>query len=129
MTKNVLYGVISGIVIFLVLGIPTALLPTGLYKRMIEATTFDYIFLFAVPILFGVFISIYLKNKKTRKRTCVAAGGFASGWLAVICPICTTFLVYIFGASLLLTYFDPVRPLFGFISIVILSLLIFLQRK
>ncbi len=129
MSKNILYGIISGIIVFLVLGIPTALLPTGLYDRMIQVIVFDYIFLFVVPVLFGIFISTYLKSRKTKKRTCAAAGGVISGWLAVICPICTTFLVYIFGASVLLTYFDPIRPVFGVISIGLLGALIYLQKQ
>ncbi len=127
--KNVLYGVVSGIVVFLVFGIPTALIPTGLFKRMTQVTAFDYIFLILVPILFGIFVSIYLKNKKTKKKTCAVTGGFISGWLAVICPICTSLLIYIFGASFLLTYFDPVRPFFGALSVVVLSILIYFEKK
>ena len=124
-----LYGILSATAIFLVLGIPTALIPTGLFKRMTQVTVFDYFFLFLVTVLFGIFISIYLKNKRTNKKTCVAAGGFFSGWLAVICPICTSVLVYIFGASFLLTYFDPVRPVFGFLSVIVLVILIHTEIK
>lgn len=116
MKKNIIYGLVSGIILFLALGIPTALIPSGLFKRMINATPFDYIFLFLVPVLFGIFISTYIKNKRTRKKTCTVTGGLVSGWLAVICPICTSFLVYLFGSSALLTYFDPIRPLFGIIT-------------
>src|SRR3989338_865674 len=123
--KNVVWGIISGALVFLALGIPTALVPSGLFKRMIEATIWDYIFLFAVPVLFGVFIALY--KGKSKKKTCGVAGGLAAGWLGVICPICTSFLVYVFGATTLLTYFDPIRPLFGLLSVVILSLLIYFQ--
>ena len=127
--KNVLYGVVSGIVVFLVFGIPTALIPTGLFKRMTQVTFFDYLFLILIPILFGIFIFLHLNRNRTNKKTCAATGGFVSGWLAVICPICTSFLVYIFGASTLLTYFDPVRPVFGALSVAILSILIYFEKK
>ncbi len=129
MKRNFVYGISSSILAFLVLGIPTDLIPNDFFKRMTPITIFDYIFLLLVPILFGISIFLYAKNKQSRKKTCVVGGGLVSGWLAVICPICTSFLVYVFGASFLLTYFDPIRPLFGAFSVMILGLLIYLQKK
>ncbi|MBI5332242.1 MAG: hypothetical protein HZB65_01590 [Candidatus Aenigmarchaeota archaeon] len=126
--KSVLYGAISAIGIFLILSIPTALLPIGLYKRMIVPTILDYAFLFIVPALFGYFIYLYSKHKTSSTNTCAAIGGAGAGWFAVICPICTSFLVYIFGASSLLMYFDPIRPFFGLLSIIVLVILIYRIR-
>ncbi len=127
--RNMSYGILSGVALFLVLGIPTALLPAGLFKRMTSPTGFDYLFLAVLPILFGYFIYLYIGIRKSMKKTCTAAGGLASGWLAVICPICVKLLVLLFGTVFMLTYFDPVRPVFGMASIVILIALIHDARK
>lgn len=129
--RNIIYGIIAGILLFLALAIPTSLLPTGLFIRMTETVIFDYIFLFTVPILFGVFITLHLKNRQTltNKKTCTIGSSLLAGWLAVSCPTCIGFLVVIFGASTLLSYFDPLRTVFGALSVVILVLLICSQRK
>jgi len=127
--KNIIYGICSAIALFLAFGIPTALLPTGIFKRMTDSTMFDYAFLFIVPVLFGYFIYLYLQRRQTAKKTCAAVSGLGAGWLAVICPICVKFLVLLFGMSALMTYFDPIRPVFGVVSIVILVVLIYFIRR
>ncbi|MFA9427957.1 hypothetical protein [Natronorubrum sp. A-ect3] len=59
----------------------------------------------------------------------LAFGGLVGGFLAVSCPICNAVLLALFGSSALMTYFDPLRPLLGAVSVALLAGLIYLRHR
>lgn len=58
-----------------------------------------------------------------------AAGRIVGGFLAFGCPICNAVLLALFGSSALMTYFDPLRPLLGAVSVVAFVGLLYYQRR
>ncbi len=117
--KFFLIGVTSAIIIFLILGIPTRVIPNNFYTRMIPSTKLDLFFLITISLMLGIYIGLffYLKDKKKKQKNAAAYTGAAGSFLAIACPVCIQLLVLIFGATALMTYLQPSRPYIGFLSI------------
>ena len=121
-TKYWLIGILSSIVVFLLFGIPTALIQTPWFIRMVERSTFDYLFLITSSILLGAYIGVhYYKKNTVKKCDAITYSGGIGSFLAFGCPICNKLLVFLFGATALMTYLDPYRPILGFGSIALLG--------
>ncbi len=116
--KFLLIGLLSTIVTFLLLGIPTDTIPNQFYTRMVPSTGLDLFFLVAVSFMLGTYTGLffYLRDKKRKPGKGAAYVGTAGGFLAISCPICIKFLVLIFGAVALMAYLEPLRPYIGFLS-------------
>ena len=119
--KYISYGIITSIIVFFLFGIPTALIKTPFFARMIEAAALDYFFLISMSILIGIYAALYFYNKNKRGKICAYSGAF-SGLFAVSCPICNVLLVALFGASGVMLYLEPLRPILGWLAIILLSL-------
>ena len=115
--KFIAIGLVLGTGFFLLFGGITAVVPNSWFTRMIPTTLLDWFFLVLSSLLIGAYISVHFYKKKTAK-TCnatMAAGG-AGSFFAFACPICNKLLVALFGTTLLMTYFEPYRPVLGFVS-------------
>lgn len=126
--RYILYGIITSIIVFFLFGIPTALIKTSFFVRMIEATALDYFFLISTSILMGMYVGLYFHNRNKKGKICTYSGAFA-GLFAVSCPICNTLLVALFGSSAVMLYFEPLRPILGWLAIILLSLGVYYQIK
>ncbi|MEK6853551.1 MAG: hypothetical protein AABX64_02600 [Nanoarchaeota archaeon] len=115
--KYVLLGLGTGLLFFVVSGIITSLLPNSFFTRMTPINTLDYIFLASSSILLGAYVGVHYYKKNTIKKcdTIATTGGIGS-FFAFACPICNKLLVFVFGATTLMTYFEPYRPILGFVS-------------
>lgn len=113
---------------FLLFGIVTGLLPNPLYVRMVPRTLFDYTFLISTSLFAG----LYVAQQPTVTRSNddrLAVGSVVSGFLAFGCPICNALLLALFSNSMLLTYFDPYRPILGVISVLLFVGLLYYRRQ
>ena len=119
--KYVFIGIIASIVIFLIYGIPTDLIPNKYFIRMIPIELTDYIFLSFTSIMLGTYIALSYYDKKAKKCDYTAYGGAVVGIFAVGCPICNVALISLFSATTILTYFEPYRPILGYLTIGILG--------
>ncbi len=122
-------GILAGMAIFLAFGIPTAVIPTGLFTRMVPAGILDYIFLIVTSAMLGAYVSLYLYGRRTCSKDYAAAGGAVPAFLAVSCPACSVILVSLFGMSAVMIYFEPLRPVLGIIGTVILAAALYLKAK
>ncbi len=106
--------------LFLLFGIPTALLSNPIlpYVRMIPATWMDYAFLLTTSILAAVYFA--LPENQACRTGKGAAGGGILGFLAFSCPTCNHLLLLIFGYAFLFDVLNPLRPLLGAVSIIVL---------
>ena len=105
-----------GVGTFLLFGVVTGLLPNPVYVRMVERTPADYLFLLATAAFAAVFVyQRSLTDDPIGDR--YAAGGIVGGFLAFGCPICNVVLLSLFSSSALMTYFDPLRPVLGAVSV------------
>lgn len=108
---------IAGIV-FALLGTLTALWQNPFFIRMTPITNWDFVILSLEAALIGLYLGV-------RAPACgiVRPGlGGVLGFLGFGCSICNQVLMFIFGGTFLLTYFEPYRYIFGFAGIAILLL-------
>ena len=129
--KHFLIAIGFSLLFFLILGIPTALVPTSFFARMIPPTIIDYVLLVLTAAMAGSYASysLYVKNRTEEKSTYVALGGVFSGVFSFGCPICNTLLVMIFGSTALLVYFEPYRYHLSLITIGLFALAFYWKRK
>lgn len=114
--------------VFVLFGAVTGLLPNPVYVRMVSRTPADYLFLVATAAFAGAFVyQRSLAAEPIGDR--LAAGGLVGGFLAFGCPICNAVLLALFSSSALMTYFDPLRPLLGAVSVVGFAGLLYYQRR
>lgn len=118
---NLKKALIAGIFFFSITGLVTDLIPNPFYVRKVPITLLDYMFLATTTVLSAVFFGKEECGELDRK---LSYFGGATGFLAFACPTCNLFLLTFFSSSALLTYFDPVRPLLGVFSTIILTILI-----
>ncbi|RKD88605.1 hypothetical protein [Halopiger aswanensis] len=143
------YGVVAGIGVFLLFGLVTGLIPNPLYVRMVPRTPIDYLFLSLTALLAGIYVAQRSateittadadsptaedvdesENNSVIGEDRLAFGGLVGGFLAVGCPICNVVLLALFSSSALMTYFDPLRPLLGALSVTLLVGLIYVRHS
>ncbi|WP_436925014.1 hypothetical protein [Halosimplex amylolyticum] len=117
-----------GLGTFALLGTVTGLLPNPVYVRMVDRTPPDYLFLVATSAFAAAFVyQRLLAEEPVGDR--LAAGGVVGGFLAFGCPICNALLLALFSSSALMTYFDPLRPILGAVSIPFFAGLLYYQRQ
>ncbi len=108
----------------LVTGIPTDVVPTSLYRRMTPVTWWDYPMWAASAVLVGFIAATYVRagpRVVRAGRTGTAFGGGVLSFLAVGCPVCNKLVVAALGVGGALTYFGPVQPFLGLLSIALLA--------
>ncbi|SHL61953.1 hypothetical protein [Haladaptatus paucihalophilus] len=123
-----LKGIAFSIGAFLLFGIVTGLIPNPFYVRMVPRTPADYLFLTTTSLFVGAFIiQREMADEPIGGRT--ATGGVIGGFLAFGCPICNAVLLTLFSSSALMTYFDPLRPVLGVVSIPLFAALLYHQHQ
>jgi hypothetical protein len=119
----------AAVAYLLVVGVVTAVIPTPLFVRMTPVTFSNLVFWVLPALLFGPLLASTLVPMKS--RTCdvtnrTVAGGVLS-FLAVGCPMCNKLVVLALGASGALTYFEPIQPLLGLVSVGLLGYALWLR--
>lgn len=117
----VLIASITILVVYIVLGMITAIVPNPFFIRMMPVRWFDQVFLLTTAILSGIFFGMYYYAKQTTSVCSFSAtGGILAGIFSFGCAICNHLLIFVFGISGVLTYFAPLQPILGVISIIVL---------
>ncbi len=102
-------------------GIPTAIIPNPLFTRMVPAGPLNYAFWAVTSVLLGLVAATYFtKSPAPITGEGKVAGGGILSILAVGCPVCNKLVVLVLGASGALTYFAPLQPLIGLVSVALL---------
>ncbi|MFB6175017.1 MAG: hypothetical protein ABEJ87_03490 [Candidatus Nanohalobium sp.] len=123
---NLTEALIAGTIFFLVTGAVTGLIPNPVYIRKVPITLPDYFFLATTTILAALYFG---KEKCTVSQQRFAGVGGVLGFLAFGCPICNALLLALFSSSAIMTYFNPLRPLLGIISTLVLALFLYQERN
>ena len=100
---------------FVLFGTVTGLIPNPLYIRQVPRTPLDYLFLTTTAAFLGVYTFQRANPQYGDEKT--ATAGAVLGFLSFGCPICNVFLLALFSSSALMTYFDPLRPILGIVSV------------
>lgn len=114
------YALAGIVVTALVIAIPTAVLPNPLFTRMTPVRPLDYAFLATSAILSGLVLATYAAGAGDRCQTRASAGGFLA-FLAIGCPICNKIVVALLGVGGAFAYFEPLQPVLGLASVVLLA--------
>ena len=124
----VLRGVAFGAGVFFLFGIISGLVPNPLYVRMVPRTPTDYAFLVLTSVLAAAYVIQRSTLPECDGDACAYAGA-VGGFLAVGCPTCNALLLALFSSSALMTYFDPLRPLFGVLAVGLLGSVIVRRHR
>lgn len=112
----------------LVSGVPTGILDTPFYVRMTPVEWWNYPFWLAGAVLVGLLVATYVSCPGTGHAPGTetkAVGGGLFSIFAIGCPVCNKLVVLALGTGGAMTYFAPIQPVLGFLS---LGLLLYALR-
>ena len=119
---------LTSLVTFLFIGLPTAIIPNPIFGREIAVTWWSIPVLALTSIFSGLLFATYIRvNSLFAEEKSLKVGGLAAflTYFAVGCPVCNKLVIVALGYSGAITYFAPVQPLLGLISLTLLIYLFF----
>jgi hypothetical protein len=118
--RRYLVALAAGIGWLVLSGVPTDLVDTPLFVRMTPAEWWNYLLWMASAVLVGLLAATYIagpdRDVVGASHSKVLGGGMLSVF-AVGCPVCNKLVVLALGAGGALTYFGPVQPVLGLLSV------------
>ena len=113
----------------LVIGIPTAVIPTPFFGRSVSVTSWSIPVLVITSILTGLLVATYISTdpiiQEERSLKIGGLGGFFS-FIAVGCPVCNKVALLALGATGAVKFFAPVQP---YLATAGIALLLYATRK
>ncbi len=106
-------------------GVPTRLVPTPLFSRMIPVTWWAWPVWAVTALLGGLLIATYVRapaaaTSGDRGTRTAGIGGLLSVF-AVGCPVCNKLVLLSLGASGAMNVFAPLQPVLGVVSVGLLA--------
>ena len=119
--RYLLTAAIASILVALLIGIPTDVLPNPWFTRMTPVRTLDMVLWPVTSILTGALLATYLLPAACARRPPGRAGiaGGTLGWLAIGCPICNKLVVGVIGITGALNVFAPLQPVLGLLGVAV----------
>jgi len=119
-----LVALLAAVAAALVTGVPTGIVETSLFTRMTPVTWWNYPVWAVSAVLVGLVAGTYVRagaaEPDAPDRTRRTAGATLLSALAVGCPICNKLVVAAIGTSGALSYWAPIQPILGLLSIAVL---------
>ena len=118
--------------LYVVFGAVTAIIPNPYFIRMTPVGWLEQSSLLITSSLLGTYMGLLYYGRTTSKnKVCnsTATTGGVFGFLTFGCSICNKILVFFLGIAGVLTYFEPLRPLLGILSIGLLLFAVFAKAK
>jgi hypothetical protein len=115
--------VFTALFTFLLVGIPTDIVPNPIFGREIAVTSWSLSVLVATSILSGLLLATYVAgNQSTSDSRTIKVGGAGTflAYFAVGCPVCNKLALVALGYSGALQYFAPIQPYLAALSIALL---------
>lgn len=110
---------------FVLLAIPTAIIPNPVFGRDIEAPAWSYLALAITAVLSGLLLATYVREGEPEEVATDDAKRFTVGGLlaffAIGCPTCNKLVLIALGTSGAITWFEPVQPFLAVAGIAILA--------
>lgn len=109
----------TAVLVYVVVAIPTDLIPNPWFAREIPPTWWSHSSLAASAVLTGLLMASYVASPLAHTGKTNKAGLFGSiiTFFAVGCPVCNKLVLIALGSAGAMTYFEPVQPLLAVISI------------
>jgi hypothetical protein len=107
---------------FVVTGVLTGIIANPVFHRVVPADAWNLLAWLLPAGLAGPLAATYLVPWPRSRRIGGRAGaGGALSFMAAGCPVCNKLVVLAVGASGALTYFRPLQPLLGGLSLILLG--------
>jgi hypothetical protein len=105
----------------LVLGLPSAIIPNPIFGRMVATRPTDVAIWLAAAPLVGLTLATYAvrphrSDHARGEELRLGAGGLAV-FFAIGCPVCNKLVLLALGTSGALTFFAPIQPVIGILSL------------
>lgn len=106
----------------LVVGVPTAIVPTPFFGREIPVQWWNYPALALTALLAGLVLGTYRRSGQAAAPggRLGSAGGVLS-FFAVGCPVCNKLVLLLLGTGGALSYWAPLQPLVALASLALLA--------
>lgn len=121
--KKWLFALITAILTYLIIAIPTAVIANPIFGREIDVTTWSVPVLLITSVLSGILFATYLKTENylsEEKSIKIGSLGGLLSFLAVGCPVCNKIALIALGTSGAISYFAPIQPYLGLLGIILL---------
>lgn len=143
------YGVaaVATLGVALLLGVSTVLIPNPFFSREIAVVPWNYPVWVATSLLAGLLVATYVRQgpapsaapggeagdapssgDRDRPGKLGMAGGVLA-WFAVGCPVCNKLALLALGYSGAITWFAPVQPFLGVLSLVLTGAALFVRLR
>ena len=138
--RQALVAAAAAVVIGLLIGFVTVLIPNSVFARDIPPVWWNYPVWIITSVVSGMLLATYVQptkgasvdveagDPKGRQGKMGMIGGFLS-WFAVGCPVCNKLALAAFGYSGAITYFAPIQPFLGIAALLLTSIALLWRLK
>jgi hypothetical protein len=113
--------VFGAVVTFLVLGLPTDIVPNPVFGRAIEPTWWSLPVLIATSVLSGLLLATYVNTSAFDRSARVGGVGGLMAYLAIGCPVCNKVVLVALGTTGAMNWFAPVQPYLGIAALGVIA--------
>lgn len=127
--KRWLTAIVGALATYLVLGLPTAVIPNPVFGRAIEVTPWSVPVLAITSIFAGLLLATYVRTENyLPEEKSLKVGGIGSllSFFAIGCPVCNKLVLIALGTSGAMSYFAPIQP---FLAVFGVAFLMYAFRK
>ena len=134
-------AVAAGLVVAVLVALPTAVIPNPVFGRAIAVTWWSYPVVLVTGVLGGLLFATYVReprltdpgasaygNERDTASRLGVAGALVS-FFAVGCPVCNKLVLLALGASGAVTWFAPVQPFLAVASVVLMAVALRLRLR
>ena len=119
----------AAVVVALLIGVPTDVIPNPVFGRPVPVTWWSYPTLAITALLGGMLAATYVRDSSAPAAAPeeidapTRNGGLAGllSFFAVGCPVCNKLVIVALGATGARQWFEPVQPLLAVASVVLLA--------
>ena len=123
-----LVAVLGGLVIAVLVALPTAVIPNPVFGRSVAVTWWSYPVVVVTAILGGLLVATYVRSGERPGTTTdevdgatkLGMAGTLVTFFAVGCPVCNKLVLLALGASGAVTWFAPFQPFLALASIALM---------
>lgn len=111
----------AAVVVALLIGLPTDVIPNPVFGRPVEVTWWSYPVLVVTAVLGGLLAATYVRTDEEFDRPARTGGvGGLLSFFAVGCPVCNKLVVLALGTVGARRWFEPLQPVLAAVSVVLL---------
>lgn len=114
---RVLVALGAALATFLIIGLPTDIIPNPIFGRDVPVRPWELPVLIATSVLTGLYFGL---QRPGSEKSGPAIGGAGLAMFAVACPVCNKIVLLALGTSGALGFWQPLQPFLAVISLVAL---------